>query len=62
MYTEYCENTLSIETIECVSTINHLIDVGVCALAGYTNFIVLHINYFKKIFSVNFWVLKFDVT
>ena len=27
---------------------NHLIDFGVCALAGRTNFIILH-YYFKKI-------------
>ena len=27
---------------------NHLIDFGVYALAGCTNFIILH-NYFKKI-------------
>ena len=26
---------------------NHLIDVGVCALAGCTNFIILH-NYFNS--------------
>ena len=32
-----------------VSTMNHLIDVGVCALAVRTNFIILH-SYFKKIF------------
>ena len=32
-----------------VSIINHLIDFGVCALAGCTNFIILH-NYLKKIF------------
>ena len=30
------------------STINHLIDFGVCALVGCTNFIILH-NYFKDI-------------
>ena len=31
---------------------NHLIDVGVCALAGCTNFVILN-NYFqKKILSV----------
>ena len=29
---------------------NHLIDFGVCALAGCTNFIILH-KYFKKIFK-----------
>ena len=29
-----------------VSTINHLIDFGVCALVGCTIFIILH-NYFK---------------
>ena len=32
------------------STINHLIDFGVCALVGCTNFIILH-NYFKDILS-----------
>ena len=32
---------------------NYLIDVGVCALAGRTNFIILH-NYFKKILYVHF--------
>ena len=32
---------------------NHLIDFGVCALVGGTNFIILH-NYFKKIFQVHF--------
>ena len=31
------------------STMIHLIDFGVCALAGRINFIILH-NYFKKIF------------
>ena len=29
---------------------NHLIDLGVCALVGYTNYIILH-NDFKKIFK-----------
>ena len=29
---------------------NHLIDFGVCALTGCTNFVILH-NYFKKIFK-----------
>ena len=29
---------------------NHLIDVGVYALAGFTNFVIFH-NYFKKIFE-----------
>ena len=42
-----------------VSTMNHVIDFGVCALAGCTNLIILH-NYFKKIFQVHFWVFKFD--
>ena len=32
---------------------NHLIDVGVCALVGCTNYIILY-NYFQKIFSVHF--------
>ena len=32
---------------------NHLIDLGVCALVGFTNDIILH-NYFKKIFQVHF--------
>ena len=32
---------------------NHLIDFGVCALAGSTSFIVLH-NYFKKKFKCIF--------
>ena len=32
---------------------NHLIDLGVCALKGFTNYIILH-NYFKKIFKVHF--------
>ena len=39
-----------------VSTMNHLIDFGVCALAGYTNFIILH-NYLKRYFKCNFGVL-----
>ena len=60
MYTEHCENTSKIE-LSSVSTKNHLIDFGVCALAGCTNFIILH-NYFKKIFYVHFWVFKFDAT
>ena len=30
-----------------VSTMKHLIDFGVCALAGCTSFIILH-NYLKK--------------
>ena len=38
---------------------NHLIDFGVRALAGCTNFIILH-NYFKHIFKAHFWVFKFD--
>ena len=44
-----------------VSTMNHLIDLGVCALSGCTSFIILH-NYFKNIFYVHFWVFKFDAT
>ena len=32
---------------------DHLIDFGVCALAGCTHFIILH-NYFKKTFKVHF--------
>ena len=44
-----------------VSTMNHLIDFGVCVLAGCTNFIILH-NYFEKIFKVHFWVFKIDAT
>ena len=36
------------------STMNHLIDFGVCALAGCTHFIILH-NYFKRMFKVHFW-------
>ena len=32
---------------------NHLIDFGVCALVGCTNYIILH-NYLKKIFLVHF--------
>ena len=44
-----------------VSTMNHLIDIGVSALAGCTFFIILH-NYYKKIFYVHFWVFKFIAT
>ena len=44
MYTVHCENTLRIEAMS-VSTMNHLIDLGVCALVGCTNYIILH-NYF----------------
>ena len=44
-----------------VSTMNHLIDLGACALAGCTHFIILH-DYFKKIFKVHFGVFKFDAT
>ena len=40
---------------------NHLIDFGVCALAGCKTFIILH-NYFKNIFYLHFGVLKFDAT
>ena len=29
---------------------NHLIDVGVCALVGCTNYIILH-NYFNRYFK-----------
>ena len=36
-----------------VSTMNHVIDFGVCALAGYTSFIILY-NYFKKNFKCIF--------
>ena len=43
---EHCEYTLRIEAI-IVPTMNQLIDVGVCALSGCTNFVILH-NYFKK--------------
>ena len=39
---------------------NHFIDFGVCALAGCTNFIILH-NYLKDILSA-LWVLKYDAT
>ena len=44
MYTEHCEKTLRIEAIE-LSTMNHLIEFGVFALAGCRNFIIIH-NYF----------------
>ena len=44
MYTVHGENTLRIEAIECIK-MNHLIDFGVCALVGCTNYIILH-NYF----------------
>ena len=39
---------------------NHLIDFGVCALVGCSNYIILQ-NYFKRYFSA-FWVFKFDAT
>ena len=39
---------------------NHLIDFGVYALVGCTNYIILHI-YFEIYFSA-FWVFKFDAT
>ena len=46
MYTEHCENTLELK-LSTVSTMNHLIEFGVCALAGCTNVKILH-NYLKK--------------
>ena len=49
MYTEHCENTLRVK-LSSVSTMNHLIDFGVYAPAGCTNFIILLHNYFKRIF------------
>ena len=36
---------------------NHLIDFGVCASEGCTNFIILH-NYLKKTFKVHFGCIK----
>ena len=48
MYTEHCKNTLQLK-LSSVSTMNHLIDFGVYALAGRTNFIILH-NHFNKMF------------
>ena len=48
MYTEHCENTLKLN-ISSVSTMNHLIDCGLCALAGCTHFTIVH-NYSKKVF------------
>ena len=46
--------------LSCVSTIIHLIDIGVCALTGGTKFIILH-NYFKRCFNC-ISVFKFDAT
>ena len=40
---------------------NHLIDFGVCALVGCTNYKILH-NYFLKDILSTFWVFKFDAT
>ena len=40
---------------------NHLIDFGVCALEGGTNYTILH-NYFKRYFKCQPWVFKFDAT
>ena len=48
MYMVHFETTLRIE-VSTVSTMNHLIDFGVCALVGCTSYIILH-NYFFKIF------------
>ena len=47
MYTVHCENTLRIEAIKLssVSTMNHLIDFGVRAQVGCTNYIILHIYF-----------------
>ena len=39
----------------------HLIDFGVCALAGCTNFIILHYYFIKNILSA-FFMFKFDAT
>ena len=41
MYMEYCEKTLRIEAIE-LSTMNHLIDFNVYALAGCRKFKIIH--------------------
>ena len=60
MYREHSENTYQLK-LSSVSTMNHLIDFAVCALAGCTNYIILH-NCSKKIFLVHFWVFKFDST
>ena len=40
---------------------DRMIDFGVCALAGCTNFIILH-NYFKKNILSAFLVFEFDAT
>ena len=62
MYTEHCKKTLRIEAIV-LSTLNHLIDFVVYALAGCRNFIIIcYMIVFKKIFQVHFWVFKFDAT
>ena len=39
MYTVRCEKLLELK-IKSVSTMNHLIDFGVCALVGCTNYII----------------------
>ena len=54
MYTVHYENTLRIEAIECIN-IEHLIDFGVYALVGCTNYIILQKTfkrYFKCILGV----------
>ena len=56
MYTVHCENTLRIETIECINNESLDFNFGVCALVGGTNYTILH-NYFKR-----GWVFKFDAT
>ena len=46
---DHCENTLRIEEIGCINN-ESLDDFGACALAGCTNYIILH-NYFKIYFK-----------
>ena len=46
---DHCENTLRIEGIGCINN-ESLDDFGACALAGCTNYIILH-NYFKIYFK-----------
>ena len=49
MYTVHCENTLRLK-LSSESTMNHLIDFGVCALVGCTNYI-FYIITFKRYFK-----------
>ena len=42
MFTKHYGYTFRTEAIECIDKVSHLIDFGVYALAGCTNFMILH--------------------